>query len=108
LLKKKRDPKQGDAAGYGAVAQESDNDGNVSDADSEDSYCAKERKAKEKIAKRLRQDGNWFTYAKGFTIFLPYLWPFHNKRLQLRAVLVAGCLLSSNAFHVLVPNQWVS
>jgi ABC-type transport system involved in Fe-S cluster assembly fused permease/ATPase subunit len=105
LLKKKRDPKQGDAAGYGAVAQESDNDGNVSDADSEDSYCAKERKAKEKIAKRLRQDGNWFTYAKGFTIFLPYLWPFHNKRLQLRAVLVAGCLLSSNAFHVLVPNQ---
>jgi hypothetical protein len=38
-------------------------------------------------------------------IFLPYLWPFHSKVLQFRAVLVGLCLLASNALNVLVPNQ---
>jgi hypothetical protein len=38
-------------------------------------------------------------------VFLPHLWPFHNKALQFRAVLVGFCLLASNALNVLVPNQ---
>jgi hypothetical protein len=40
-----------------------------------------------------------------FQIFLPYAWPTHNKELQLRAALVAACLLASNALNVLVPRQ---
>jgi hypothetical protein len=58
--------------GYGgttdANAQESDTTDNASDAGSEDSWLAEQRKAQEMIDKRLQQDGNWFTYAKGFTV----------------------------------------
>lgn len=59
-------------SGYGATtdanAQESDTADNASDAGSEDSWLAEQRKAQEMIEKRLQQDGNWFTYAKGFTV----------------------------------------
>jgi hypothetical protein len=58
--------------GYGATtdinSQESDTADNASDAGSEDSWLAEQRKAQEMIEKRLQQDGNWFTYAKGFTV----------------------------------------
>jgi hypothetical protein len=39
-----------------------------SDTVSEDSWLAQERKAKDQILKRLKQDGNWFTYLKGFSV----------------------------------------
>jgi hypothetical protein len=62
--------------GYGATtdanAQESDTADNASDAGSEDSWLAEQRKAQEMIDKRLQQDGNWFTYAKGFTVSSNY------------------------------------
>ncbi|XMA10963.1 hypothetical protein WAI453_003754 [Rhynchosporium graminicola] len=93
--------------GYGTAtenSQDSDNTDNASDS-SEDSWLARQRKDQAKIDKRLEQDGNWFTYAKGFMIFFPYVWPSHNKVLQFRAVLVCFCLLATNALNVLVPNQ---
>lgn len=81
LLAKKLAPKasssdnttaNGNGNGYGATtdanAQESDTADNASDAGSEDSWLAEQRKAQEMIDKRLQQDGNWFTYAKGFTV----------------------------------------
>ncbi|TAQ86264.1 hypothetical protein B7494_g5424 [Chlorociboria aeruginascens] len=96
--------------GYGATAdstaQDSDDTEAVSsETEYEDSWLEEERKAQELINKRLKQDGNWWTYAKGFTIFFPYVWPLHSKKLQFRAVLVGVCLLASNAFNVLIPNQ---
>jgi hypothetical protein len=58
--------------GYGSTAdansQDDDSADKTSDADSEDSWLASERKSREKIDKRLEQDGNWFTYAKGFAV----------------------------------------
>ncbi len=79
LLRKKLAPKVSgsdntatDGNGYGGTtdgnAQESDTADNASDAGSEDSWLAEQRKAQELIDKRLKQDGNWFTYAKGFTV----------------------------------------
>jgi hypothetical protein len=79
LLRKKLAPKasssdntRANGNGYGATtdanAQESDTADNASDAGSEDSWLAEQRKAQEMIDKRLQQDGNWFTYAKGFTV----------------------------------------
>ncbi|KAH7403640.1 hypothetical protein BKA64DRAFT_574026, partial [Cadophora sp. MPI-SDFR-AT-0126] len=93
--------------GYGTNtenSQDSDTADNASDT-SEDSFIARQRKAQAKIDKRLDQDGNWFTYAKGFMMFFPYVWPYHNRILQFRAVLVGFCLLATNALNVLVPNQ---
>ncbi|KAF8865575.1 hypothetical protein BDZ45DRAFT_786840 [Acephala macrosclerotiorum] len=110
LLRKKlagKSPSEDSSKRYGgttdANSQESDT-AEASDAGSEDSWIARQREAEEKIKKRLQQDGNWFTYAKGFSIFFPYLWPVHDKALQFRAVLVGFCLLASNAFNVLVPT----
>ena len=48
--------------------QGSDTDVEANDSGSEDSYLARERKAQEMIAKRLNEDGNWFTYASGFAV----------------------------------------
>jgi hypothetical protein len=41
---------------------------NNSQTESEDAYLADQKKAMDMIAKRLKQDGDWFTYAKGFTV----------------------------------------
>ncbi|RDL42197.1 p-loop containing nucleoside triphosphate hydrolase [Venustampulla echinocandica] len=86
--------------GYGTTT-----DNSTSTTTDTDSWIIRQNKAEELIQKRLKEDGNWFTYAKGFTVFFQYVWPFHSKRLQLRALLVGVCLLSSNALNVLVPNQ---
>jgi hypothetical protein len=92
LLRKKLAPKPGSsedtngttkANGYGATngtttnanAQDSETAGEASDAGSEDSWIAKQRKAQEAIDKRLQQDGNWFTYAKGFAVSSSTLYP---------------------------------
>jgi hypothetical protein len=57
------------AEGYGTTTDTTAQDSeSVSDAESEDSWLAEQRKAQELIAKRLKQDGNWFTYAKGFAV----------------------------------------
>lgn len=59
---------------YGTIEgedEDSDTADNVSEAGSEDSWIAEQQKTKDLIAKRLKQDGNWFTYAKGFTVSFP-------------------------------------
>lgn len=59
--------------GYGTVEdgnEDSDTADSASEAGSEDSWIAEQQKTKDLIAKRLKQDGNWFTYAKGFTASL--------------------------------------
>ncbi|RAL65174.1 hypothetical protein DID88_001280 [Monilinia fructigena] len=73
---------------------------------SEDSYLERQRKSKEAVAKRLQEDGNWWTYIKGFSMFVPFIWPVNDKKLQFRAVLVGIVLLVSNALNVLVPIQF--
>ncbi|KAF4633947.1 hypothetical protein G7Y89_g4170 [Cudoniella acicularis] len=110
LLQKKLAPKPSSSedstvSGKGYGTTESNSQEPDSDAASEDSWILEQRKAQELVQKRLKQDGNWFTYAKGFAIFFPYVWPVHSRSLQFRAVLVGVCLLSSNALNVLVPNQ---
>lgn len=80
LLRKKLGQKAGNSSettlngnGYGTTADTTSQDSdtaeeNSSDTDSEDSWLAEQRKAQKKIDKRLEQDGNWYTYAKGFMV----------------------------------------
>jgi hypothetical protein len=77
LLGKKLDPKSGSEAstlngkGYGTTTDTSAKSSDTtSETGSEDSWIARQRKAKEAIEKRLKQEGNWFTYAKGFSVSL--------------------------------------
>lgn len=62
--------------GYGTTDDATSQDAqdvDVSDAasvTSEDSYLERQRKSKEAVAKRLQEDGNWWTYIKGFSVGL--------------------------------------
>lgn len=58
--------------GYGTNENDSreseESDTADDDNEAEDSWLQRQRQAQEKIDKRLEKDGNWFTYAKGFTV----------------------------------------
>ncbi|EDO04003.1 hypothetical protein SS1G_06485 [Sclerotinia sclerotiorum 1980 UF-70] len=61
--------------GYGTTDQTTDqgsqsaeDDSDTASVASEDSYLERQRKSKEAVAKRLEQDGNWWTYLKGFSV----------------------------------------
>ncbi|SPO03993.1 related to vacuolar membrane protein HMT1 [Cephalotrichum gorgonifer] len=68
-------------------------------------YERREREGRERREKRLREDGNWFTYVRKFFILWPHIWPVGNYWLQFRAVLVVICLLIQNALNLLIPRQ---
>ncbi|OTB05557.1 hypothetical protein M426DRAFT_56873 [Hypoxylon sp. CI-4A] len=74
--------------------------------DIESPWERQQRISREKIEKRLKNEGNWIAYAKGFLIFFPYIWPVHNRRLQLYAALVGVCLLAGNVLNFLIPRQY--
>ncbi|KFX94613.1 hypothetical protein V490_04292 [Pseudogymnoascus sp. VKM F-3557] len=97
----------GNGAGYGATTNVNDNsqDGNSSDSDEDDVLAKRRNKAQERVQKRLETDGNWWAYVKGFSIFIPHVWPVHDKAMQLRAVAVGACLLTGNFLNIMIPRQ---
>ncbi|KAI0838843.1 hypothetical protein F5Y06DRAFT_33609 [Hypoxylon sp. FL0890] len=74
--------------------------------DVESPWERQQRISREKIEKRLKNEGSWIAYAKGFLIFFPYIWPVNNRRLQLYAALVGLCLLAGNVLNFLIPRQY--
>ncbi|KFX92077.1 hypothetical protein O988_07444 [Pseudogymnoascus sp. VKM F-3808] len=97
----------GNGVGYGATTNVNDNsqDGNSSDSDEDDVLAKRRNKAQERVQKRLETDGNWWAYVKGFSIFIPHVWPVHDKAMQLRAVAVGACLLTGNFLNIMIPRQ---
>ncbi|KAK3984354.1 hypothetical protein QBC44DRAFT_253066 [Cladorrhinum sp. PSN332] len=97
--------------GYGGTAASSDSDSSTDASQSpttdsvESPWERRQREANEAMEKRLKENGNWVTYAKSFLIFFPYVWPVNHRSLQTRVVLVGICLLAMNAINVLVPRQ---
>lgn len=75
LLPKVDDPQ---TTGYGATTQQNDNDRNEGD-DAEYSWERRRREARETMEKRLKQNGNWFQYVKGFMVSLNL--PVYTTRL---------------------------
>lgn len=76
-----------------------------SPSDGESPWERQEREAREKVEKRLKSEGSWVAYAKGFLVFFPYVWPVGNSRLQFHAALVGLCLILGNVVNVLIPRQ---
>ncbi|AEO70031.1 uncharacterized protein THITE_2120869 [Thermothielavioides terrestris NRRL 8126] len=92
--------------GYGGTSDASTDSNQSSDTDDDENpYERRQRQASEKMEKRLKEKGNWLTYAKSFLVFFPYIWPVNNRSLQLRVVLVGFCLLAMNFLNVLIPRQ---
>jgi hypothetical protein len=74
----------GDAAQYGAVpATDSTTESDNSESTEDDGGDAE---IKKKQQKRIEEQGGYFGYIMGFSVFLPYLWPSGSRKIQ-------GCLL---------------
>lgn len=81
LFRKKSDSKCSDSTedhakvdidyGTTAIAAECEESDVASDVGSEDSWIAGRKKASKRAAERLKNDGNWWTYAKGFSVSMP-------------------------------------
>ncbi|MCJ1281672.1 hypothetical protein MMC26_000994 [Xylographa opegraphella] len=65
----------------------------------------KENHDLELLNKRIKETGNWWAYAKSYSIFLQYIWPSRNTRLQLNMVGVGLCIGAIRVLNVLVPRQ---
>ncbi|KAK4240854.1 hypothetical protein C8A03DRAFT_12866 [Achaetomium macrosporum] len=94
--------------GYGATSDASTDSNQSSSSDTDDDetpYERRQRQASEQMEKRLKEKGNWVTYAKSFLVFFPYIWPVKHRSLQVRVVLVGFCLLAMNFINVLIPRQ---
>jgi ABC-type bacteriocin/lantibiotic exporter with double-glycine peptidase domain len=54
---------------------------------------------------KRKQDIHWLTYLRQFAIFIPYIWPSRNVRLQLHLVGIFICLVVIRMLNVLAPRQ---
>ncbi|KAI1467611.1 uncharacterized protein F4812DRAFT_402403 [Daldinia caldariorum] len=98
-------------SGYGTNSEGTNTEATNTEAansprDVESPWERQQRISREKIEKRLKNEGSWIAYAKGFLIFFPYIWPVKNRRLQLYAALVGLCLLAGNVLNFLIPRQY--
>ncbi|KAF7559196.1 hypothetical protein G7046_g4968 [Stylonectria norvegica] len=87
-----------DAERDGTISSD-DTDDAASDSDDEDADVKKLRK------KRLRETGGWFGYLKDFSIFIPYLIPRKDRKVQLCILISLLSLFASRVMVVLVPRQ---
>ncbi|KAL5349206.1 hypothetical protein ACLOAV_005494 [Pseudogymnoascus australis] len=80
-----------------SLARDSDDE---SDADSEDD--PEMRKIRKK---RLQETGGWWNYLKDFSIFLPYLIPRKDRKVQACLVVSLLCLTCNRFLNILIPLQ---
>lgn len=90
-------------ADYGTTSSD---DSGSDDSDGEDSPKEndKDKEIKEQQRKRLEEEGGWWGYLKGFSVFLPYLWP-NTWFLQGCLVVVIIGLLADRVMNILEPRQ---
>lgn len=91
-----------EAANTGATNTETSD----STSDPESPWERQQRLNRERMEKRLKSEGSWIAYVKGFMVFFPYIWPMGNRRLQIHVVLVGLCLLAGNGLNFLIPRQY--
>lgn len=75
------------------------------DSDDDDDFDD-ELLAAEHHGQRLKEAGGWFSYLKSFSLFLPYMWPRDDVKVQL---CIAVCLLSitiRRALNIIIPLQF--
>ncbi|KAI0872690.1 hypothetical protein GGS24DRAFT_491276 [Hypoxylon argillaceum] len=98
-------------SGYGTNSEATNTDATNTETansptDPESPWERQQRLLREKMEKRLKSEGSWIAYVKGFMVFFPYIWPVGNRRLQLHVVLVGLCLLAGNGLNFLIPRQY--
>ncbi|KAF9871011.1 ABC transporter [Colletotrichum karsti] len=97
--------------GYGSVpftddtetevaSKDSDDDSDDSDDDGDDTASIKRRRAK-----RLKEAGGWLGYLRDFKVFLPYLVPKKDRKVQLSIFVCFLCIAGKRALNILIPAQ---
>ena len=89
----------GTVASNSSRSEEDDND-NEEDILNDDSKDIKEQQRK-----RLEEGGGWWGYLKGFSIFLPYLWPSNNLFLQSCVAITVLGLAVDRLLNFFTPLQ---
>lgn len=56
-------------------------------------------------AKRLQETGSWWAYLKEFSIFVPFLIPRKDRKVQSCYLITCLCLVGDRILNVLVPLQ---
>jgi ABC-type transport system involved in Fe-S cluster assembly fused permease/ATPase subunit len=64
-----------------------------------------DKELKESQRKRLESHGGWLGYIKEFKIFIPYLIPFKNRKVQACVVIIIINILLDRFVNVMVPRQ---
>lgn len=77
-------------------------DGHVNSTDKSNSKQADDQRPEEKPKEERK---HWWTYLRQFSIFIPFIWPSRNLRLQLHLAGVVLCLLAIRFLNVLAPRQ---
>lgn len=97
---------QGEITAYGTEAlfdhpspATEEDDGSDSGDDSDDELIKMQR------SKRLREAGSWWFYLGDFRVFLPFLIPRNDRKVQLCFCASLLCLAGTRALHVLIPRQ---
>ncbi|KAK5633421.1 hypothetical protein RRF57_009135 [Xylaria bambusicola] len=98
-------------SGYGTSSEAANTDPTNTETansptDPESPWERQQRLLREKMEKRLKSEGSWIAYVKGFMVFFPYIWPVGSRRLQMHVVLVGLCLLAGNGLNFLIPRQY--
>jgi ABC-type multidrug transport system fused ATPase/permease subunit len=99
LLKDRED----DICDYGGTADPNKNDPDgETDSDSEDEDNVK---VKQRRAELLKARGGWLAYLRDFKIFLPYIVPKHDRKVQLCYLACIVCLGAGRVLNILLPRQ---
>ncbi|GJC77425.1 heavy metal tolerance protein [Colletotrichum liriopes] len=69
-------------------------------SDSDDDASIKRRRAK-----RLKEEGGWWGYLKDFAIFIPFLVPRKDRKVQFSILLCLVSIAGKRAMNILIPRQ---
>ncbi|TLD37394.1 putative ABC transporter [Venturia nashicola] len=72
--------------------------------DEEEQEEEDDKEIKEQQRKRVEEQG-WIGYLKGFTVFIPYVWPSGNWKIQFCLALCFLDMISDRFLNVLTPRQ---
>ncbi|KAF4451307.1 hypothetical protein F53441_5728 [Fusarium austroafricanum] len=60
---------------------------------------------KRQRAKKLKEKGGWWGYLSDFSIFLPFLIPKNDRKVQFCLFISLLCILATRVFNILIPYQ---
>ncbi|KAF2734392.1 hypothetical protein EJ04DRAFT_523665 [Polyplosphaeria fusca] len=92
-------------SGYGSIPQDPAASNSDHDDDDEEGDSDRDKEIKEAQAKRLKEQGGWVGYLKGFAIFIPYIWPKDDWKMILCLVVRGLYLIQGRVLNLLTPRQ---